>query len=66
MKRRDQEIGGRSTTEMVAHGRRRRGKGRPKQGWMECVNRNMRAIGTIKYEVHARAGWMRIVSTALQ
>ena len=36
-----------------------------RDGWHASVNRNMRAIGTIKDEVHARAGWMRIVSTAV-
>ena len=64
VKRRDQEIVGRSTTEMVPHVRKRRGRGRPKQRWMAYVNRNMIAIGAIQNEVHARAGWMRIVSTA--
>ena len=31
---------------------------------MDCVNRNMRAIGTTKDEVHDRTGWRRIVSVA--
>ena len=44
--RRDQEYLGRKTLEMVPPGRRRRG--RPKQKWMGCVNRDMRAIGTTK------------------
>ena len=50
------------TLEMSPPGRRRRG--RPKQRWMDCVNRDMRAIGTTKYEVHDRTGWRRIVSAA--
>ena len=39
-------------------------RGRPKQRWMDCVNRDMRAIGTTKDEVHDRTGWRRIVSAA--
>ena len=31
---------------------------------MDCVNRDMRAIGATKDEVHDRTGWMRIVSAA--
>ena len=34
------------------------------QRWMDCVNRDMRAIGTTKDEVHDGTGWMRIVSAA--
>ena len=60
--RRDQEYVGRKTLEMVPPGRRKRG--RPKQRWMDCVNRDMRAIGTTKDEVRDRTGWRRIVSTA--
>ena len=37
---------------------------RPKQRWTDCVNRDMRAIGTTKDEVHDRTGWMRLVSAA--
>ena len=29
---------------------------------MNCVNRDMRAIGTTKDDVHGRSGWKRIVS----
>ena len=61
MKKRDQEYVGRNTLEMVPSERRR---GRPKQRWMDCVNQDMRAIGTTKYEVHDRTGWRRIVSVA--
>ena len=49
-------------TTMVPPGRRKRG--RPKQRWMDCVNRDMRAIGTTKDEVHDRIVWRRIVSAA--
>ena len=59
---RDQEYVGRNTMEMVPPGRRKRG--RPKQRWMDCVNRDMRAIGTTSDEVHDRNGWRRIVSAA--
>ena len=62
VKRRDQDYIGRKTLEMVPPGRRKRG--RPKQRWMDCVNRDMRAIGTTKDEVHDRTGWRRIVSAA--
>ena len=31
---------------------------------MDCVNRDMRAIGNTKDEVHDRTGWRRIVSAA--
>ena len=60
--RRDQEYVGRKTLEMVPPGRRKRL--RPKHRWMDCVNRDMRAIGTTKDEVHDRTGWRRIVSAA--
>ena len=50
------------TLELVPTGRRKRG--RPKQRWMDCVNRDTRAIGTTQYEVHDRTGWRRIVSAA--
>ena len=59
VKRRDQDYIGRKTQEMVPSGRRKRG--RPKQRWMDCVKRDMRAIGTMKDEVHDRTGWRRIV-----
>ena len=62
LKRRDQDYIGRKILDMVQPGRRKRG--RPKQRWMDCVNRDMRAIGTMKDEVHDRTGWMRIVSAA--
>ena len=62
VKGRDQDYVGRKTLEMVPPGRRKRG--RPKQRWMDCVNRDMRAIGTTKDEVHDRTGWKRIVSAA--
>ena len=62
VKRRYQEYVGRQTLEMVPPGRRKRG--RPKQVWMDCVNRDVRAIETMKYEVHDRTGWRRSVSAA--
>ena len=62
VKRRDKEYVGRKTLEMVPPGRRKRG--RPKQRWMDCVNRDMRAIGMTSDEVHYRTGWWRIVSAA--
>ena len=62
VKRRDQDYVGRQTLAMVPPGRRKRG--RSKQRWMDCVNRDMRAIGTTKDEVHDRTGWRRIVSAA--
>ena len=52
VKRRDNDYVGRKTLEMVLPGRRKRG--RLKQRWMDCVNRDMRAIGTTKDEVHDR------------
>ena len=63
-KRRDQDYVGRQILEMVPPGRRKRG--RPKHRWMDCVNRDMRAIyiGTTKDEVHDRTGWRRIVFAA--
>ena len=33
-----------------------------RQRWMDCVNRDMRAIGTTNDEVRDRTGWRRIVS----
>ena len=64
VKRRDKDYVGRKTLEMVSPGRRKRR--RQKQRWMDCVNRDMRAIGTTKEtdEVHDRIGWMSIVSAA--
>ena len=47
-----------SYLEMVPPERRKRG--RPKQRWMDSVNRDMRAIGTTKEEVHDRTGWRKI------
>ena len=58
VKRRDQDYVGRKTLEMVPPEKR------PKQRWVDCVNRDMRAIGTTKDEVHDRTGWRRIVSAA--
>ena len=60
VERRDQDYVGRQTLKMVPPWRRKRG--RPKQRWMDCVNRDMRAIGTTKDEVHDRTSWRRIVS----
>ena len=62
VKRRCQDYVGRKTLEMIPPGRRKRG--RPKQRWMDCVNRDMRAIGTTKDYVLDRTGWRRIVSAA--
>ena len=62
VKRRDQDYAGRKTLEMVQPGRRKRR--RPKQRWVDCVNRDMRAIGTTKDKVHDITGWRRIVSAA--
>ena len=62
VKRGDHDYFGRNNLEMAPPGRRKRG--RPKQGWMDCVNRDTKAIGTTKYEVHDRTGWRRIVSAA--
>ena len=53
----------RNKDEMVPPGRRRRG--RPKQRWVDCVNRDVRAIGTTEDEVHDRTSWMRIVYAAV-
>ena len=62
-KRRDQEYVGIETLEMLPPGMgRRRREGRQKQRLMDCVNRDMRAIGTTK--VHDRTGWIRIVFAA--
>ena len=46
LKRPDQDYVGRMTLEMVPPGRRKRG--RPKQRWMDCVNRDTRATRTNK------------------
>ena len=62
VKRRYHDYIGIQTLEMVPPGRRKRG--RPKQRWVDCVNRNMRAIETTTNEVHDRTGWRRIVSAA--
>ena len=62
IKRRDKDYVGRKTLDMVPPGRSKRG--RPKQRWMDCVNRDMRAIGTTKDEVHERTGWRTIVFAA--
>ena len=62
VKMRDPDYVGSKTLEMVPPGRR---KGeRPKQRWMDCVNRDMSASGTMKHEVHGRTGWRRLVSAA--
>ena len=36
----------------ISDGRR----GRPKQRWVDCVNQDMRSIGTTEDEVHDRTG----------
>ena len=59
VRRRYQDYIGRKPLEMVPPGRRKRG--RPKQRMMDCVNRDTKAIGTMKHEVHDRTGWRRIV-----
>ena len=59
-KRRVQEQVGRKTLEMVPSDRRRRGS--PTERWMDCVNQDMRAIGTTKDEVHNITGWMILFS----
>ena len=51
VKRRDQEYVGSQTLEKVPPGRRRK-----KQRWMDCVNRDMRAIAVNEDEVHDMAG----------
>ena len=56
------DVEARPRIEMVPPGRRKRG--RRKQIWMDCVNRDMRAIGTKKDEVHVRTDWRRIVFAA--
>ena len=53
---------GSKTLETVPPGKRKRG--RPNQRWVDCVNRDMRAIGTSKDEVHDITGWRRMVSVA--
>ena len=60
--RRYQEYAVRKTLEILPPGRIKRG--RPKQRLMDCVNRDMIAIGTTKDGVHDRTGWRRIVSAA--
>ena len=57
VKRRDQDYLGKKTLEMVPPGRRKRG--RPKQRWVDCFNRDMTSIGTTKDEVHDRTGWRK-------
>ena len=59
VKKRDHDYVGRKTLEMGSPVRRKRG--RPKHRWMDCVNRDMRAIGTTIDKVHDRTGWRRIV-----
>ena len=61
MKRRDQDYVGRPILDMVPRGRRKRET--PKQRWMDCVNPDVRAIGTAEDEVHDGIGWRRISST---
>ena len=47
---------------MVPPGSRQRAI--PHTRWMDCVNRDTRAIGTTTGEVHDRTSWWRIVSVA--
>ena len=64
VKIRDQEYIGKHTVDGSTQEMRRR-CGRPKQRWMECVNQDMRAIGTTEDVVHDRTGWRRIMSAAV-
>ena len=64
VKRRDKDYVGRKTLEMVPPATGRRKRRRPKQRWMDCVNRDMTANGMTKDEVHDRTGWRRIVSAS--
>ena len=51
------------TVEMVTPGRR--GRGRPKPRWMDCVKRDIRSIGTTKDDsMTDGTGWRRNVSAA--
>ena len=63
MVRGDQDRVGIETFEIVPPVRRRR-RGGPTQRWMDCVNRDMTAIGTTEDEVNDRTGWKRILSDA--
>ena len=54
MKRRNLDYVGGQTLGMRPAGRR----GRSKQRWMDCVNRDTRAIGATEDEVHDRTDWM--------
>ena len=44
--------------------KKRKGEADMDADGMHCINRDMRAIGTTKDEVHDRTGWRRIVSAA--
>ncbi len=61
MKRRDQEYVGRRLWRWYHLGEEKE-EDRSRDGW--TVNRDIRAIGTTKNEVHDRTGWRRIVSAA--
>ena len=62
VKRRDDEYSGRRAMEMVPPEKRRRG--RPKLRWMDCVRKDLEAMGTREEEALSRETWRKRIAAA--
>ena len=57
--RRDETYVGRRMMELEVQGRR--GRGRPKRRWMDCMREDMREKQLAEEDVHDRTRWRRAV-----
>ncbi|KAI5715312.1 hypothetical protein M8J77_013954 [Diaphorina citri] len=62
VERREEDYVGKRTAEIQVAGRR--GRGRPKKRWKNCVHQDLREKGLNGNEVHNRADWRRLTQNA--